>query len=266
MTSCSVRDLRVAYGTAEVVAGVSLDVPAGSWVALIGPNGAGKSTLLKAIAGLVPYAGSVLLDGTPADSYGRRDLSRAVGFVPQRPTIPEAMSVVDYVLMGRTPYIPYLSIESAHDLEVVREVIGTLELTHLSARPLGSLSGGEAQRVVLARALAQEAPLLLLDEPTAALDIGHQQQVLELVDVLRHERGLTVLSAMHDLTQASQFADALVLLNRGHAVAAGSPTEVLTEGAIREHYGASVRIVVEGSGVTVIPVRSSEDRSMDVSP
>jgi iron complex transport system ATP-binding protein len=264
MTALRASEVSVAYDAVTVVDRVSLDVPHSAWMALIGPNGAGKSTFLRACAGLVDHLGEVLVDGVPAHSLGRRLLAQKIAFVPQRPHLPESLSVVDYVLMGRTPYIPYLGSESRKDLDVVREVISTLEMTHLAGRRLGSLSGGEAQRAVLARALAQEAPLLLLDEPTAALDIGHQQQVLELIDVLRVQHGLTVLCAMHDLTQASQFADSLLLLDRGHAVASGPPADVLTEGAIREHFGASVRVVSDESGaVMVIPIRSRHEEKLD---
>jgi iron complex transport system ATP-binding protein len=174
------------------------------------------------------------------------------------------MTVADYVLLGRTPYIAYLGTEGRHDLEVSARVIDRLQLSAFKERPLGSLSGGEVQRVLLARALAQEAPVLLLDEPTAALDVGHQQHVLELVDELRHEHYLTVLSAMHDLTLAGQFADELLLLDAGRAVAAGPAREVLTEATIRRHYGASVRILEEpDGGVAVLLTRAGQSpRSM----
>lgn len=257
MTVLSATSLSVSYDGVEVVRSVDLRVEPSAWVALIGPNGAGKSTLLKACAGLVPCSGSVEVMGSSIEGLHRRELAQQIAFVPQRPSIPLAMSVFDYVLMGRTPYIPYFGAESRRDLDVTREVITTLELTHLTGRTLGSLSGGEAQRVVLGRALAQEAPILFLDEPTSALDIGHQQQVLELVDVLRAERGLTVVSAMHDLTQAGQFADSLVLMDKGVAVVSGAAADVLTESAIREHYGASVRVMSDESGsVVIVPIRS----------
>jgi iron complex transport system ATP-binding protein len=166
------------------------------------------------------------------------------------------MTVTDYVLMGRTPYVSYFGTESPTDVEVVSEVLGRLELESLSERELGSLSGGELQRCVLARALAQQAPVLLLDEPTTGLDVGHQQQVLELVDSLRADRDLTVVTAMHDLTVAGQFADRLLLLNEGRAVASGVARSVLTEAGIRALYGAHVRVLEGPDGeVLVIPTR-----------
>ena len=258
MTTVEMVDVSVAYDGVPVLQGLRVDVPPGAWIGLIGPNGAGKTTLLRAIAGLVPYLGDARVEGAPVSATSRRSLSRLVAIVPQRPVIPESMSVTDYVLTGRTPYISYLGTESHRDLEVVAEVLERLELGPLAGRPLGSLSGGEAQRAVLGRALAQQARVLLLDEPTASLDVGHQQQVLELIDELRTERELTVISAMHDLTLAGQFADRLLLLSGGRAVAEGAARDVLTEGAIREHYGASVRILEEpGGGVLVIPTRTA---------
>jgi iron complex transport system ATP-binding protein len=166
------------------------------------------------------------------------------------------MTVTDYVLMGRTPYISYLGSEGSTDVRVVADALDRLELGELADRALETLSGGELQRALLARALVQEAPVLLLDEPTAALDVGHQQQALELVDQLRAERSLTVLSAMHDLTLAAQFAEELALLDRGAVVAFGPPRAVLHEDAIRTHFGASVRVVDDENGIVVIPTRS----------
>lgn len=149
--------------------------------------------------------------------------------------------------------------ESVHDLDVVGEVMHNLDLGDFSDRDVASLSGGELQRVVIARALAQQTPVLLLDEPTTALDIGNQQEVMELIDRLRHERGLTVLSAMHDLTIAGQFTDRLLMLSEGTIVAEGSASEVLTPDLIRQYYAAAVRVEHDPSGgVVVIPLRRSE--------
>jgi iron complex transport system ATP-binding protein len=235
----------------RVVDRVSLAVDDGEWVALLGPNGAGKSTLLRAVAGLVPAEGTIRVGGDSVDSLGRRELARRLALVPQIPSMPGGMTVGEYVLLGRSPFVSYLGKESHRDLEAAQRALERLELVPFTERPLGSLSGGERQRAILARALAQEAPVLLLDEPTSALDAGRQQRVLELVDELRIEHDLTVLSAMHDLTLAGQYAQRLVLLDEGRVVATGSGEEVLTEALIAEHYGALVR-VVEGA---VVPVR-----------
>jgi cobalamin transport system ATP-binding protein len=257
VTVIDLRSVSVTFGDVPVLRGVSMTVPSGGWVTVIGPNGAGKSTLLYAIAGVTPLTGEVLLDERPIRAMRRRELSRQIALVPQQPVIPESMTVFDYVLMGRTPYIPYFGGESRHDVDLVREVLGRLELSALSARALGSLSGGEFQRALLARALAQQAPVLLLDEATSSLDIGHQQQALELVEELRRHDGLTVVGAMHDLTLAGQFAEHLVLLDRGRVVAAGSPHEVLTPELIATHYGAGVRVLDDGDGgLVVVPMRA----------
>jgi cobalamin transport system ATP-binding protein len=236
---------------ARVVDRVTATVDRGEWVTLLGPNGAGKTTLLRAVAGLVRAHGTITLDGTQVARLDRRRLARRLALVPQSPQLPPAMTVADYVLLGRTPHLSYLAREGAHDRHAARRALERLDLVPFASRPLGSLSGGERQRAVLARALAQEAPVLLLDEPTSALDAGRQQEVLELVDELRVEHGLTVLSAMHDLTLAGQYAQRLLLLDGGRLVVSGTGPEVLTADTIARHYGASVR-VVEGA---VVPVR-----------
>jgi iron complex transport system ATP-binding protein len=241
----------------EIVREVSLAVEAGEWVTVIGPNGAGKSTLLRAIGGVVRYTGTLALFGRPAHALPRRERARLVATVPQTPAVPPGMTVLDYVLLGRTPYIPPLGRESAADLAAVAQVLARLDLAGFAGRRLESLSGGERQQVFLARALAQGATLLLLDEPTTALDIGHQQDVLELVDQLRRDGQLTVLATMHDLSIAGEYADRMVLLAGGRVVASGTPREVLTEQLLGEHYRARVRVVDGVQGPLVVPIRPS---------
>jgi len=245
------EDVSVILDGHRVVDGVSLDVSEGEWVTLVGANGAGKTTFLRAVCGLVRAAGRVLVGGDEVARLRRRELARRLAVVPQAPVVPHGMSVSEYVLLGRSPYVSYAGRESRRDLAVARAALQRLDLTGFAERELASLSGGERQRAILARALAQEARVLVLDEPTTALDAGRQQQVLELVDDLRVEHGLTVLSAMHDLTLAGQYAERVVLLARGRVAAEGDPAEVLTAETIAEHYGALVRIH-EGA---VIPVR-----------
>jgi iron complex transport system ATP-binding protein len=258
------KDVSVELGGVTVLHEVDLDVGEGEWVVVIGPNGAGKSTLLKAIAGLVSYDGAVEVLGEPPHHHGRRASARRVAYVPQDPLIPTGMSVLEYVLLGRTAHLPYLGIEGRRDHDVVDEVLERLDLGELRRRPVDSLSGGEQQRAVLARALAQQAPVLLLDEPTSALDVGHQQQVLELVETLRTDTSLAVVSAMHDLTLAGQFADRLLLLTGGRPVAAGSARTVLTERALSEHWGARVRVLEDPEGgVVVIPIRTKRGGDAD---
>jgi cobalamin transport system ATP-binding protein len=250
------RGLTVRLGGSVVVDGVDLDVSDGEWVTIIGPNGAGKSTALRAIGGLLPFDGRVELHGTAVDRLPRRRRAVTVATVAQTPVVPPGMHVLDYVLLGRTPYIRPLGRESESDLTTIDGVLGELDLEAFAGRRLDTLSGGERQRVFLARALAQGAGILLLDEPTSALDIGHQQEVLELVDRLRAERGLTVLTTMHDLSTAGEYADRMVLLSGGRVAAAGTPREVLTEQLLAAHYRVRVRIIEGDQGPLVVPVRT----------
>jgi len=250
-SALAVERLTVELGGRNVVDGISFAVERGEWVTLIGPNGAGKTTLLRAVAGLLSYGGEISVGGEPVRSLRRREVAKRVAVVQQSPLMPAGMSVREYVLLGRTPFVSYIGRESRHDDAASESAIARLDLGELAERDLGTLSGGERQRAVLARALAQEAPLLLLDEPTSALDAGRQQEALELIDALRLDAGLTVVATMHDLTVAGLYASRLLLLSSGRIVAQGAPAEVLTEPLIAEHYGAHVR-VVDGA---VIPVR-----------
>ena len=251
------RGVTIRLGGQVIVASVDVDVPAGGWVSVVGPNGAGKTTLLRAVAGLVAYDGTIEVGGSSMVSLSARTRARTVAVVPQDPIVPLGLKVLDYVLLGRTSHISRFGIEGVRDLAVARDVLQQLELSPLAHRRIETLSGGERQRTVLARALAQEAPVLLLDEPTTALDIGHQQEVLDLVDELRRDRGLTVLSTMHDLTLAAQYAESLVLLDRGSVIVAGTPDDVLTEDNLSRHYGARVRVVRDGGTIVLVPLRSS---------
>jgi iron complex transport system ATP-binding protein len=258
MTAVVIENLRVDLGGVRILHGVDLAVAAGEWITVIGPNGAGKSTLLRAVGGLLAHSGSITLFGTPIGRLRRRERARVVATVAQSPVVPPGMAVLDYVLLGRTPYIPPLGRESAADLAAAVEVLERLDLTGFAERQIATLSGGERQRVFLARALAQGATLLLLDEPTTALDIGHQQDVLELVDQLRRDHQLTVLATMHDLSIAGEYADRLVLLAEGRLVAAGAPREVLTEELLATHYRARVRVIDGEHGPFVVPVRGGQ--------
>jgi iron complex transport system ATP-binding protein len=262
-----VRDVRVVLGGAPILPGVDMSIQAGEWVTIIGPNGAGKSTLLRAIGGLVAFTGDIRLYGTPLAGLSRRDRARLVATVPQNPEVPPGMTVLDYVLLGRTPYIRPLGRESTADLDVVDSVLTRLGLRPFAGRALETLSGGERQRAFLARALAQgvrsggasaDGPgqVLLLDEPTAALDIGHQQDVLDLVDELRASERLTVVSTMHDLSIAGEYAERLILLAGGRVVASGTPAAVLTDDTQSTHYGARVRVIAGEHGPLVVPVRT----------
>lgn len=254
-----VKDLSATYDDRLIYSGVSITVMVGEWVVIIGPNGAGKSTLLRSIAGLSDMPGIVAINGRSIIEMSARQRARKVAFVPQAPVLPSGMSVTDYVLLGRTPYLSLLGTESKKDLEIVGHMLGLLAVGDLAKREITTLSGGEAQRVVLARALAQEPQVLLLDEPTSALDLGRQQETMQVIDDLRVARNLTVVTTMHDLTLAGQFADRLLLLNGGGILAEGTPDEVLTSETISKHYGANVRVIHDSDGgVIVVPMRQRQ--------
>ncbi len=260
MSSIEFRDLTVKFGKRTVVQGFTDTVRSGEWLGLIGPNGAGKSSILRAIVGVIPSAGEVLVDGSSMTLRSRARRAAIVAYVPQDPLMPSDMTGFEYALLGRAPYVGYFGHESRHDRAMVADVLERLELSEFADRRLGRLSGGERQRLVIARALATEAPILLLDEPTSALDIGHQQQALELVARLRNDHGLTVISAMHDLTLAGLYSDRLALLHAGTVVASGVPEEVLRAETLAEFYGVRVTVHSEPDGtIVVIPRRDALD-------
>lgn len=251
----SLRSVTVARGGRRLLHPLDLDVEAGTWLGIVGPNGAGKSTLLRTLAGTIRHEGGVTVDGQPVTALGPRQRARLLAVAPQQPTIPPGMPVADYVALGRTAHLPLLGVESERDRSVVAEVLARLELTDLAQRDLSTLSGGERQRAVLGRALAQQAPILLLDEPTTALDIGHQQQVLDLVDALRHEHDLTVVSAMHDLTLAAQHAEEFLLLDQGRLAARGRASEVFTPARLGSVFGATVTVIDDDGELVIVPRR-----------
>ena len=258
MSAITVDNLSVELDHVPVLRGVSCAVKAAGWLALIGPNGAGKTTLLRAVAGLLPHRGTIQVGHADLGTLRVRGRARLIAYVPQAPVLPPDMTVEEYVLLGRTPHLSYLGSLSRRDRDQAAEAAERLDVARFASRRLGRLSGGERQRVLLARALAQEPGVLLLDEPTSDLDIGHQQQVLELVDDLRRSRGVTVLSTLHDLTQASQYAGELALLHGGRIEAAGPATAVLTEEVITRVYAARVTVTTGPGGHPVVtPVRES---------
>ncbi|ATD69757.1 MULTISPECIES: ABC transporter ATP-binding protein [Gordonia] len=255
--SITCRGVCASRGGVEVLHDVDLEIGSGAWVSLVGPNGSGKTTLLHALAGLVASTGRIDVAGVDPGRARRRETARAVALMPQRPIVPEGTSVRELIGLGRTPHIARFSGETRSDREVVDDVIERLDLQEFANRSASALSGGELQRVVLARALAQQPRVLLLDEPTSALDIGHQQQVLDLVDSMRRASELTVIAAMHDLTSAAQYGQRLMLLDRGRIVADGPPAEVLTAERLRDVYAAKVEVLDRRDGPAVLPVRDS---------
>ncbi len=252
-----VNSLDVRLDGTHVLRGLDLAVSQGEWINIIGPNGAGKTTLLRAVLGLVAYDGHISVSGLT--KLRRAERARKVAYVPQTPVIPRGMLVADYVLLGRTPHRSIFAGETTGDRDIAAQVLDRLDLRGFDDRTVQSLSGGERQRTVLARALTQQADVLLLDEPTTALDLGHQQDVLELVDALRRERGLTVIATLHDLTLAARYGDQVAILAGGAIAQRGTPSQVLTAANIAEHFDAQVRVINDPEGPVIVPTTTSHN-------
>lgn len=241
--------LRVTLRHTEVLHGIDLELGAGEWLGVIGPNGAGKSTLLKALAGVLRHTGTLEIGSGPR--------ATRIALMPQTPLLPDGMSVAEYVLLGRTVHVGWLRGETRRDRRIAAEVIGRLGLDEFADRPITSLSGGEAQRAVVARALAQQTQVLLLDEPTSALDLGHQAEVLSLVDDLRRQDGISVMAAMHDLGSAARYADRLQLLAAGSTEAVGTPTQVLDPVVLSRVYRTPLDVHRLDDELVVLPRRTT---------
>jgi iron complex transport system ATP-binding protein len=242
------ENLTFAYKDKPVLYGVSLSVDRGEMVGILGPNGSGKTTLLKIFSAVLRGRGEVKLNGRSIKTYGKRELSRLFAMVPQESQILFPYTVAEIVLMGRASYHSPLALEGKKDLEVARASMELTDSLPFSDRYLHELSGGEKQRVIIARALAQEPQILLLDEPSAFLDLKHQVQVFELMRRLNREHRLTIVAALHDLNLAALFFRRLVMLRDGKIYRDGSPKEVLTEKTIEEVYGIQVRVEPDTSG------------------
>ncbi len=240
----SFRSIAVRRGKRQVLHDVSFDVAPGEWLMVIGPNGAGKSTLLASAAGVAAHSGHIEIGGEAPNA-------RTVALVPQNPVLPEGMTVAEYVLLGRTAHLGWLGVESAEDRAIAGDVLGQLDLDGFSDRSVTTLSGGETQRVVLARALAQDTPVLLLDEPTSALDVGHQVALTQRIEELRSRRPVTIVSAVHDLSLAGRVAERVVLLADGRVAAHGAPREVLRADLLSEVYRTPL-VVREVEGELVV--------------
>jgi iron complex transport system ATP-binding protein len=248
----------VDLGGRQVVDDLDLLVEGGSWTTIIGPNGAGKTTLLRALSGTAPYRGTITIGPDEGVGLGRRERARRLAVVPQHPVIPPGLDVFDYALLGRSPHQGVRFAASEDDRRRTSAVLERLGLTDFAHRFVDSLSGGERQRVVVARALVQDAPVLVLDEPTSFLDLGHQMDVLELIAELRAERSLTVVCTLHDLTVVGQFADRIAVLDDGHLAEHGTPGEVLTPSVISRYWGVDVRTEIHDDTSVSVSVRRRE--------
>src|SRR5689334_2913636 len=238
-----IQNLSVSYGSRRVLHDVSFDVQSGEVLALIGPNGAGKSTLIRAISGVIPYTGQIRTNGDDFASLSTHQRARYIATVPQAVALPPAYTVWETVLFGRTPYLGFLGQPSQADEDIARQALARVSALPFAERRVGELSGGEQQRVLLARALCQSTPILLLDEPTAHLDLQYQVSLLELVSELAHKDNLAVLVALHDLNLAAHYADRVALMVAGQIKAEGKPDQVLRPELIEEAYCLPVQVV-----------------------
>ena len=237
------RGIIAGYRGREVLHDVSLEVAAGELVAVVGPNGAGKSTLLKVLGGAMEaWRGAVELKGRLLKDYDRRATARCIASLGQESASAFAFTVLEMVLMGRAPHLGALQLEGERDLEIAREALQRFELMPLAARAINEISGGERRRVFLARVLAQEPQVALLDEPTAFLDLKHVAEIFSLLTQLRAERAMAVVATLHDLNAAALYADRILLLKDGRAVGCGTPDQVLTENNLREVYETEVYV------------------------
>ena len=253
-----VDEVHFSHGRQAILDGLTLRVERGELVGLVGPNGSGKTTLLRLASGIVsPSMGRVTIHGSSLDTLKPGQVARLVSVVPQNPSLPPQFTVLDLVLMGRNPHLKLFQREGTGDLRIAAQAMELAAVRHLSGRTIGTLSGGERQRVLIAMALAQEAPVLLLDEPTASLDLAHQTRVMDLVSDLRTQRGATVLLAMHDLTLAAQYCDRLVMLARGRSYADGPPEAVLSRENVAAVYGTDALVIPHPDGCTPIVLPSS---------
>lgn len=231
------------YGEKMILKGIDLVLPAGEFLGIIGPNGSGKSTLIKALTGVIPLKqGKVLFAGRPLRDYAPHERARCIAVVPQ-PSVPLfSFTVREMVEMGRHPHIGRFAAAGETDLHAVEEALALTDISHLQQRTVDQISAGELQRVIIARALAQRPRLLLLDEPTAHLDIGHQMDIFALLVRLSTEQGLAILCISHDLNLAAEYCQRLILLSMGQIAAMGTPSEVVTEEHLHEVYGTLVHV------------------------
>jgi iron complex transport system ATP-binding protein len=259
------HNLSFAYDGRPVLHGVSLAIEAGEFVGLIGANGSGKTTLLRILLGLLSASGEVWLCGDRLESLDRREVAKRATMVPQDTRIDFAFTAREIVAMGRAPYLGRFRPEAVADKEAIAHAMCETGTEGLAERPVTELSGGERQRVHLARALAQETRVILLDEPTANLDLAHQYEALELVLEFTRSGG-AALAAIHDLSLAARFCDRLLLLSEGMIVAAGLPSEVITESNLARHFAlrASVRSDEETGGLIIYPLRSKSSSARRV--
>jgi iron complex transport system ATP-binding protein len=239
MLKLVIQNISLSYNHRPIVERLSFELHPGELLGLVGPNGCGKTSVIKALSRTLPVqSGKISLDGRDLRHYSPGELARQIGVVPQNPFIPETFTVFEVVLLGRNPHLGLFRTESAGDLSIAWHAMERTGIAQLAERRMGELSGGEKQRVTIARVLAQEPQAILLDEPTANLDINHQLEILDMVRSLCDEKSLAVLIALHDLNLAAQYCHRLLMMKQGQVYTMGTPQEVITAANIKEVYGA----------------------------
>ena len=252
-----VHGLDFRYKNINALKDVGIELNKGEILSIVGPNGAGKTTLLKCIIQIVkPDKGTILIDGKDASRMKRLNLAKCISYVPQASPSKFPISVFDTVLMGRRPYIVWKP--SKKDLKVVADVLRSMDLEDVALRDFDRLSGGQKQKVLLARAFAQDTDYLLLDEPTSNLDLRHQMEVMEMISGMVKEKGMAAMLAMHDLNLASRFSDTIMMLNAGKIFCTGEPSQVITVENIRSVYGVEVTISSSNGHPYILPIRPVE--------
>lgn len=260
-TSCrlSGNGLRVGYGDRTIITDLDVDIPDGSFTVIVGPNACGKSTLLRALSRLLPpQHGQVLLDGREVGSYRGKEFARLVGLLPQQSIAPEGITVIDLVSRGRFPYQKMFQQWTDDDQRAVDRALHATRLTGLATRRVEELSGGQRQRVWIAMALAQETPILLLDEPTTYLDLAHQLEVMQLCAELNAE-GKTLVAVLHDLNQAARFATHLIAMRSGEIISCGPPAEMLTAELVEKVFGVRSQVIADPESGTPMVVPLAEN-------
>ncbi len=254
MVKISIKDLTFSYKSNKILDNLNISVDDSEIVSLVGPNGSGKTTLIKCIDRILKPRGSILLEGREVQEMKQQEIARQIGYVPQSSATPLATTVFDTVLMGRRPHIGWRV--SDFDLDKVSDRLERLNLQDLAMRDFGQLSGGQKQKVLIARALVQEPTVLLLDEPTSNLDMKHQLDVLETISSMVKEKGISAVMAIHDLNLAARFSDKLVMLKKGVVYASGSPIDLLSEKNISDVYGVEAIVMRSLDKPCIVPLRS----------
>jgi len=258
MMAIDVQNLSHVYGNLPVLNNITFAVNKGDFFIIIGPNGSGKTTLMKVLSGILkPQIGQLEIMGRSIENYARKTLAQTIAYVPQTIPVDFPFTVTEVVLMGRSPYLGMLGLEQEIDLEIAQQAITFTGIEHLAHRKLDQLSGGEQQRVFLARAVCQEPQIMLLDEPTASLDLAHQGKIMDLMEKLKKEKGVTIVMVSHDVNLAALYADRLLLLKEGKIVSFGLPGEVLTYQTLEEAYGCKLLVDESPLGksprITLVP-------------